>query len=102
MKFLRGSGDGSARDDAFYYYVRCNKCGEHIRVRVDRVNDLAQDFEGESDHPTGYVANKGVVGKKCFRVINLSIRYDSRRKEASRSIDGGTFIAAEEYEEATP
>ena len=94
---LFGKGGGEPRDNAYYYYVRCGKCGEAIRVRVDRANDLAQDFEGAGDNPSGYTATKGVVGKKCFRTISLTLQFDGARRETSRSIDGGDFISAEEY-----
>lgn len=94
---LFGRGGSEPRDNGMYYYVKCAKCGEKIRVRVDRVNDLAQDYDGGGDNPTGYSASKGVVGKKCFRVISLSIRYDGSRRETTKSCDGGEFISAEEY-----
>jgi hypothetical protein len=97
---LFGKGGGEPRDNAFYYYVRCGKCGEAIRVRVDRANDLAQDFDGAGDNPTGYSVTKGVVGKKCFRTISVTIKFDGARREASRSVDGGEFITAEEYQAA--
>lgn len=95
---LFGKGSSEPRDNGIYYYVRCAKCGETIRVRVDRVNDLAQDYEGGGDNPTGYTATKGVVGKTCFRVISLTIKFDGSRRETARSIDGGEFITAEELE----
>lgn len=95
---LRGKGGSSGADNAFYYYVRCGRCGERIRVRVDRANDLAQDFDNGGDNPSGYRTTKGVVGKQCFRVLTLTITYDGARRVTSRSIDGGEFITAEEFE----
>lgn len=94
---LFGGGGGEPRDNAYYYYLRCGKCGEVIRVRVDRANDLAQDFDGAGDSPTGYSVTKGVVGKKCFRSISLTVKFDGSRREVSRSIEGGELITAEEY-----
>jgi hypothetical protein len=87
-------------DGGIYYYVRCGKCGEAIRVRIDRNNDLAQEFEGSGDHPSGYGATKGVVGKTCFRQMSVTINFDGGRREVSRSIDGGDFITREEFEAA--
>jgi hypothetical protein len=101
---LFGKGGGEPRDNADYYFVRCARCGEKIRVRIDRANDLAQDFDDAGgDNPTGYTAAKGVVGKKCFRTISITLKFDRARREVSRSIDGGEFITAEEYaaDEAT-
>ena len=77
--------------------MRCAKCGEKIRVRVDRANDLAQEYEDGGDSPTGYTATKGVVGKKCFRVMSMTVKFDKSGREVSRSVDGADFITAEEY-----
>ena len=100
--FGKGGG-GESRDNAYYYYLRCEKCGEGIRVRVDRANDLAQDFEGGGDNPSGYTVTKGIVGKRCFRPISVTIKFDGARREVSRSAEGGEFITAEDYQaEAAP
>ena len=58
----------------------------------------AQEFDDGGDSPSGYSATKGVVGKKCFRPISVTIHYDRGRRESSRSIDGGEFISREEFE----
>jgi hypothetical protein len=100
QSLFKGGGPKEPSDGGLYYYVRCGKCGEAIRVRVDRNNDLAQEFEGGGDHPSGYTATKGVVGKKCFRQMSLTISFDSGRREVSRSIDGGDFITREQFEAA--
>jgi hypothetical protein len=94
--FGRGGG-GDSGDKGIYYYVRCAKCGEKIRLRVDSANDLAQDYDDGGDNPSGYSATKGVVGKKCFRVISVTVKFDRSRRESSRSIDGGEFITAAEF-----
>ncbi len=80
-----------------FVYVRCVRCKEAIRVRIDPANDLAQEFDGKGDMPVGYSTTKGVVGKSCFRTINLTIRYDRGRREIDRQIEGGEFISEEEY-----
>ena len=100
LQNLFKSGPRESSDGGIYYYVRCGKCGEAIRVRIDRNNDLAQEFEGSGDHPSGYSATKGVVGKKCFRQMSVTINFDGARREVSRSIDGGDFITREEFEAA--
>jgi hypothetical protein len=97
---LFGKGGGESGDKGIYYYVKCAKCGEKIRVRVDPANDLAQEFDDGGDNPSGYSATKGVVGKQCFRPIRVTIRYDRGTRESSRSIEGGDFITREEFEAA--
>lgn len=95
-----GGGSSRPTDNANYYYVKCSRCEEKIRVRIDKGNDLAQEYEDGGDNPSGYTATKGIVGKKCFRVLNLSVKFDRNRRESSRSVEGGEFITEEEFTEA--
>jgi len=96
----RGAGGGSSSDrDALYFYVRCDRCGDVVRVRVNTANELQQEF-AESDGVAGYSLRKMVVDAKCFRPIAVSMQFDGRRRELSREIEGGQFITVEEYEAA--
>jgi len=90
-----GSPDEDGR--ALWLYVQCEHCGEKIRVRVDKVNDLQQEF-GE-DAITGYTLRKDIIGQKCFRMLTAEVRFDRNRKVLSQSIEGGRFITRQEYEE---
>jgi hypothetical protein len=101
-----GSGGGrdsgspavdSAGGNAFWLYVKCNACGEKIRVRVNREHDLSADFGG-GDTPSGYFGHKEIVGRNCFRRIKVDLHFDSRRSLVEQTIDGGTFITRQEYE----
>ena len=90
------AGGGSSDRDGLYFYVRCDRCGDVVRVRVNTANELQQEF-AESDGVAGYSLRKVVVDAKCFRPIEVSMRFDGRRREQSREIEGGRFITAEEY-----
>ena len=94
-----GAGGGSSDRDALYFQVRCDRCGDVVRVRVNTANELQQEF-AESDGVEGYSLRKTVVDAKCFRPIEVSMRFDGRRRELSREIEGGGFITADEYEAA--
>ncbi len=83
-----------------YIYVRCQRCGERIRVRMDRRFDLEQEF-GET-LVTGYVANKDILGNKCNNLIRVHIEYDDRFRPRVRDIEGGEFITREQYEAGQP
>lgn len=90
-------GDDGAGPGAFWVYVRCNACGEKIRVRVSRENDLSAEFEG-GDFPSAYYAHKEIVGNQCFRRIKVDLYFDGRRQISEQKIDGGAFITREEYD----
>jgi hypothetical protein len=91
------AGDGAGRN-AFWLYVRCNACGEAIRLRVSREHDLSAEFDGESDSPSSYHMAKEIVGQKCFRRIHVEMTFDGSRHPSDRQITGGTFITREEYD----
>jgi hypothetical protein len=93
------SADGAGRN-AFWIYLRCNACGEPIRVRINREHDLSADFDEESDAPTGYHGHKEVVGERCFRRIQVDLTFDGQRRLTEQHIQGGTFLTEEEYQAA--
>lgn len=82
----------SGGDRGVYYYVRCGRCGEKIRVRVDPYWDLSPEPEG-----SGFSVKKHIIGQKCFRAIEVTLTFDDKRKETERTISNGTFITAEEF-----
>jgi len=81
-------------DRGSYYYVRCDRCHQAIRVRVDPAWDLSPDFEGGG----GFGVTKHVIGQKCFRPIEVTITFDEKRNEIDKEITGGKFIAEAEYD----
>jgi hypothetical protein len=82
---------------ALWLYVQCDHCGEKIRVRVDKANDLQQEF-GERDAVAGYTLRKDIIGQKCFRMLTAEVHFDRNRQVLSQSIEGGRFITRQEYE----
>jgi hypothetical protein len=101
MAFLRklfgGGGNAQQSDDrAMHLYIKCGRCGTPVHVRVDLHNDLAADY-GDTE-AEGYVLRKEVMDDRCFRLMQAEITFDTRRRETGRTVEGGTFITAEEYE----
>lgn len=94
---LVGRGTTAPTDQGWYYYVRCDKCGEKIRFRVDPRWDLAPLYDGD-DRASSYQVTKYIVGQKCLRPIQVTLTFDQNRKESGRSVTGGRLISAEEYE----
>jgi hypothetical protein len=86
---LFGSGGGAASDDGgLYVRVRCDACGEIVQARINPTSELSQSDEGQ-----GFYVRKVLVGQKCFRPIEVQLRYsDLRGTEISRDIRGGTSV----------
>ena len=85
--------------------VRCSKCGEIVRARVDKMHELQCEYGdngiGDPDqepHPISYVLTKELVGAKCQNLIHLSVRFDSRSRLIEKHIEGGEFSFVEECE----
>jgi len=89
-----GGGPKETGDRGVYYYVRCDRCKEKIRIRVDPYWDLSPENEG-----SGFTVTKHIIGQKCFRTIEATLTFDDKRVETERLISGGKFITAEEYAE---
>ncbi len=94
-----GSAASIADSNSLYFYVQCDRCADVVRVRVNTANELQQEF-AESDGVNGYSLRKTVVDARCFRPIQVTMRFDGRRRETSREIQDGRFITAEEFEAA--
>ena len=97
---LGGAGGASGDRNAMFLYIRCTRCRDVVRVRVNMANEPAQEFAEGGDTVDGYVLNKTVVDSKCFRPIPVTIRFDARRREQGREIEGGEFVGQEELDAA--
>jgi hypothetical protein len=86
------SGGGPTNQDGYWIYVRCRRCGEVIRARLDLLNSLSTRDEG------GYIAQKTLVGSQhCFERIEVTLIFDDNRRLVEREIIRGEFITPEEY-----
>jgi hypothetical protein len=99
MNFLRklaglfAGGPSVSGDVGLYYYVKCDRCGEVIRVRINPMNDLSR-----TDDDKGYFVRKGIVGTRCYSQIEAEFSYSSNRKLTDTTISGGKLVDAEAYE----
>jgi hypothetical protein len=102
-----GAGDGAV-DRGLYVFVRCNRCQDVVRVRINMANEVSElsdePEEGEApvERPSGarYAITKGVVDTKCFRPMRLTILFDGRRHEIERSVEGGEVVDQAAWEAA--
>ncbi len=85
-------GRPKAGDAGVYVRVRCNACGEVVQARINPGTDLSLDDDGQS-----YFVRKVLVGQRCFRPIEVLIRYADRggTTELSRDVSGGASVEAD-------
>ena len=83
---------GETGDEGYYIYVRCHRCGEVIKTRLNLQRDLSYSDEG------GFVVHKTLVGNQlCFERIEVTLIFNERRQLVDRQISRGEFITAEEF-----
>jgi hypothetical protein len=89
-------------EDAIWIHVRCGKCGEGIKSRVDLRHDLTPRY-GEGGNVTSYFLRKVLIGSgRCFQPIEVKLTFDANRNIISREITGGDFIAEGQEREVIP
>ncbi len=102
MSFLKKiasvlSSKGAEEGEALWVYVRCDKCGETIKTRIDLRHDLTPNYNAEG-RVTDYFSRKVLIGSRgCFEPIEVKLTFDAQRRVTSREITGGQFISKEEY-----
>lgn len=92
-----GSGGSGGDGRGMYFYVRCNNCGEKLRVRVDKLSEASQDID-DSDRVTGYTVEKEIIGTKCFRPMHLHLQFDQGYHITEQSLTSGKLITKQEFE----
>ncbi len=90
---------GQPVDTALWLYVRCNRCGEAIQVRVDRRYDLASEWRDPGESGPAYTMHKDIVGESCFQRISVDVGFDASFQIVEQHIRGGAFLTETAYRE---
>lgn len=103
LKSMLGLGGGArgSVDRGLYRYVRCRRCQDVVRVRINMANEVSEISDEPDDDPdvsrpsnpaARYAITKGVVDSKCFRPMRMTLLFDGRRREIESSVDGGEIV----------
>jgi hypothetical protein len=83
-----GGGGAPAADRGIYVRVKCNACGEIVQTRINPTSELSLLDDG-----TGYFVRKVLIGRQCYRPIEVELHYkDIRGTELKREVRGGTSV----------
>ena len=103
MSFLKKiasalSPKGTDEGEVLWVYVRCHKCGETLKTRLDLRHNLTPNYSAEG-RVASYSSRKVLIGsQRCFEPIEVKLAFDPQYRLTSREIAGGQFISREEYE----
>lgn len=77
---------------AHYVYVRCKRCNEVIKGRINFLTELNKLDDGT------YMTRKVLIGnKRCFEQIEIILYFDKKRTVMDQQIHNGFFISEDEY-----
>ena len=77
---------------SYWIAVQCDRCGETVRARVNMGNDLSAEYD-QDGKVTGYFCRKVLIGpQRCFQPIEVTLKFDAKRKLVERTIAGGKFV----------
>ncbi|MFZ0547359.1 MAG: hypothetical protein WAM60_18075 [Candidatus Promineifilaceae bacterium] len=79
-------------NDGFFFYIACDNCDDHLRLRVRRSYDLEREEGG------GYSWRKTIVDGRCFRKMEARVLFDNAYQVIQKEIEGGRFVGREEWE----
>lgn len=103
MRWLRrlfARSPRQAADNALWLHLKCDRCGEVIRVRVDRRYDVASNLLDPGEAGPAYTMHKDVVGDRCFQRISVTLGFDRRMNIVERQVHGGQLQTEAEVETA--
>lgn len=83
------------KGDFIPFVVKCDKCGEEIRINVNRRTDIQSLYAEAGEKGAVYTLRKEILGRKCPNLINITVDFDRSYRIMSRNISGGKFIPSE-------
>lgn len=90
IKSMFGGGNQAAEED-YWLSVRCRRCGEIIKTRLDLRNALNPREDG-----AGYITRKTLVGSQlCFQRIEVTLYFDENRRLIDQEIEHGEFVSTD-------
>ncbi|MEI6500740.1 MAG: hypothetical protein WCP21_06905 [Armatimonadota bacterium] len=81
--------------------VKCDRCGELVRTRVEKAYELEAEYEltnGQRDDdteepkPTGYTLHKEMLGVQCQNLIYVQMHFDCHHRGTTKAIQGGQLV----------
>jgi len=81
-----------------WFYVKCDKCGEKIAVRLRTTSEVQRREGPDQDQGPGqYFVQKTIVGSKCYQRIEATVDFDAKYNVVEAKISHGKLITHREY-----
>jgi hypothetical protein len=93
LKGLFSPGKRETPDTGLYVYVRLQRTGEVVRLRLAPEYELVPDYEAG-----GYVTHKSVVGPITYGRAEAVFRFDEGKRLVSWDITGGEMASSDDWD----
>lgn len=77
-------------DPALWFTVRCERCGEEVRIRVDRRQEAR--WEPAADGTDVLMVDKEILGSRCPNLMRLHLELDSGGQILAQRIERGQLV----------
>jgi hypothetical protein len=93
FKKMFGGKPDEQVDDGLYFYIKLERQGEIVRIRLNRASDLNRDYEtGE------YSCRKHIIGPKTYQKAEAYFAFDGNYRLLEWDIQGGELVREEDWE----
>ncbi len=99
MSFLSrlfGGAPAATSNNIIWLYVRCERCGEKIRIRINRQTDAQQEYD-EGGRPTHYMLRKEILGSRCPALMSVEMQLDNGGRIQQQQANGCAVITEQDY-----
>lgn len=87
LKNLFGGEGQQGQDSGIYLYVKLNRTGEVVQLRLTPEHELVPDYEHG-----GYYTRKTIVGPRRFERAEATFTFDDSRQLTGADISGGELV----------
>lgn len=81
-----------AAKDIISFEIECLKCGEKIKVMVNKNTDLEDQYLDKGEEGAAFTLRKEAMDDKCFSLMTITAAFDADKNLLNKDIAGGKFI----------
>ncbi|RKX79521.1 MAG: hypothetical protein DRP87_02845 [Spirochaetes bacterium] len=88
------TSEGESKDAGKYFYIRLDRSGEIVRIRLTPEHELVPDYKQGI-----FSCRKVITGPESFEQAEAVFFFDERKQFTNAEISGGTLSDRESYEQ---
>ena len=92
--FGRAASPGAG--PVLWLYVRCERCQEKIRIRVNRNTDAQPEYD-DNGRLTHYFLRKEILGNSCPNLMSVELQLDGGGRIIARQAERCVLITEQEF-----